>query len=250
MNRRLVGLLLALVLAGVATFLLIRVVTTADERAREGEELAQVFVAQGDIPAGTPAADAAAQGLIGTDEIPQRTVPTGAITSLEALDGLVAAGPIFTGEVIIAGRFGETAASPSGLLPIPDDLQAITLDADVVTGVAGFVQAGNTVSVVGTIDLTEDEDTGETQPRTQYLVQNLQVLNVGQRVIVQDVPEEGDQEQIQQSNDRYLFTLAASPEDIERLVFIMQQGTVWFTLVPDGQEPADTEGRDLGSLFD
>ena len=67
MNRRLVGLLVAVVLAAAATFLLIRYVNTADERARGEEELAQVFVAQGDIPAGTLADDAAGQGLIVQD---------------------------------------------------------------------------------------------------------------------------------------------------------------------------------------
>jgi pilus assembly protein CpaB len=266
-KRRLIGLIVALLLAGIATFAIYQLVTTADERAREQEALAQVFVAQGDILAGTPADQAIAQGLIARDEIPARTVPEGAIGSLDAIDGLVATVQIFDGEIIVAQRFGSTVADTTGTFEIPEGLQAVTVEADVVRGVAGFVQAQDTVSVLATLDApvddapppTDDEDEdvttagGSLATRTQYLVQNVTVLAVGQRVV--STEEEQDGTTIQQSNERYLFTLAMTPEDIEQLVFAFQEGTIQFTLLPpladdeEERESVETPGRTIENAF-
>jgi pilus assembly protein CpaB len=268
LNRRVIGLLLAVLLAGVATYFLIQYVTSADERAREDEAFVEVFVAQADIPAGTSADDASAQGLIGRDEIPARSVPEGAVGDLESISGQVAAGPIFTGEVIVAQRFGETGAQPTGVLEVPEDLQAVTVEAGIAPGLAGFVQAGDTVSVLATIDVPQEpapaapEDEELPAPEegqaggvaTSYIAQNVEVLVVGQRIVV---TEEGQEVgSVQQSNDLFLFTLAMTPEDIERLVFASQQGSLWFTLLPQMEdedaerEVVDTPGRTFQNIFE
>jgi pilus assembly protein CpaB len=267
-KRRLIGLIVALLLAGIATFAIYQLVTTADERARDQESLAQVFVAQGDIQPGTAADTAIAQGLIVRDEIPARTVPQGAIGSLDNIEGLVATVQIFDGEVIVAQRFGSTVAQTSGAFEIPEGLQAVTVEADVVRGLAGFVQAQDAVSVLATLEAPvdgapapaedEDDDTAEAAggslaTRTQYLVQNVTVLAVGQRVISTEAEEETTA--IQQSNERYLFTLAMTPEDIEQLVFAYQEGTIQFTLLPpladdeEEREPVETPGRTIENAF-
>ena len=260
MNRRLIGLVVALALAGVATFLLVQWVNSADERAREEEDLAEVFVAQGDIPAGTSAEVAIGQALITTDEIPARSVPEGAIGSLDTIAGQVATVQIFDGEIIVAQRFGTTVSQPGGLFEIPEGLEAVTLEAAIVPGVAGFVQAQDQVSLVVTIDLpagdeADDEETVDPSgAQTQYLVQDVTVLAVGQRVIVTD--EAGEQQaRIQESNETYLFTLAMAPDDIERAVYATQHGTIWFTLLPQLEEeeerpPVTTPGRNRENLFD
>jgi pilus assembly protein CpaB len=260
-NRRLIGLLVAVLLAGVATVLLVQYVRSADERAREDEALSEVFVAQADIPPGTSADDAIAQGLIASDEVPARAVPAGALADLGQVSGQLVAAPIYEGEVIVAQRFGETVAQATGLLEVPPDTQAVTIEAGVVPGLAGFVQPGNTVSVVGTLVLAgetpeEADEEAVVAPvgegvTTQYLVQNATVLAVGQRVVAPEV--EG--QDVQASDERYLFTLAMPPEDIEQIVFGTQQGTLWFTLVPEPEEDAeleefDTPGRTIANIFE
>ena len=265
MNRRIVGLIVAILLAAGATFLLVQYVTTADERAREAEELAEVFVAQGDINPGTTADDAIAQGLIATDEIPARAVPDGAIGSLSQIEGLVAAAPVYQGEVIVSQRFGETVAQPEGVLDVPEGLEAITVEAGIIDGVAGFVQPDDAVSVVATLTLPE-EDVDEDEvddpdaeataggTRTEYLVQDAHVLAVGQRVVT--TAEDGTrQSSIELSNERYIFTLGLTPEAIEQLVFAWQQGTLHFTLLPqldedEEREPIDTPGRSIVDIFE
>ncbi len=268
MNRRVLGLLLAIVLAGVATFLLIQYVTSADERAREDEQLVEVFVAQGDIAPGTTADAAAAQGLIDTDEIPSRTVPEGAIGDLTQLDGLVAVGPIYDGEVIVSQRFGRTVAVAGGVgLDVPEGTEAVTVEAGVIAGVAGFVQPGDDVSVIATLTLPADDEAapadGEAPEEgegpgqgltTQYLVQDAEVLAVGQRVVT--TGEDGQQtSSVQLSNDRYIFTLALPAPEIEQLVFAYQQGVIHFTVLPEldeeeERELVETPGRTIEDIFD
>jgi pilus assembly protein CpaB len=257
-NRRVVGLIIAVLLAAVATVLLVQYVQTADERARQDETLAEVFVAQSDIQPGIAADDAIAQGLIARDEVPARAVPSGAVADLGQLSGQIVTVPIYEGEVIVSQRFGQTVAQATGLLQVPEGTQAVTIEASVVPGLAGFVQPGNLVSVVGTLELSDvgapaDEDEAPAIPAgttSQYLIQNATVLAVGQRVVAGET--QGD---VQQSDERYLFTLAMPPEDIERIVFATQQGTLWFTLVPEPEDDAeaelfDTPGRTITNIFD
>ena len=263
MNRRLIGLLLAIVMAGAATFLLVQYVTSADERAREDEALAEVFVATADIPAGTSAEAAAAQGLIDQSTVPARNVPAGAIGSLDVIAGQVATMPLFEGEVIVAQRFGSTvAATTDATLEVPEGLLAISIQAGVVDGVAGFVQPQDTVSVVASLALPEDEvaeddedaEAVEGGQTTEFLVQNVPVLAVGQRVIT--TAEDGSTSaSVALSNENYIFTLGMTAEQVEQLVFASQQGELWFTLLPEVDEDEerevfDTPGRTLGNIFD
>ena len=244
MNRRVLGLIAAIVLAAIATVILINYVTRVDERAREGQELAEAYVAQQDISAGTAADAAIDQGLIAREDVPATAVPGGAIASLDQIEGQVAAESIFAGEVIVAQRFGETVATPAGRFEVPDGLQAVSVQADVVPGVAGFVEPGDTVSIVATID-AQLEDEEATDLRSELLLQNVEVLAVGQRVH----QEEGDPS-IQRSDDSYIFTLALDGVQVEQLVFANAQGSLWFTLLPDDeQDPVGTPGRDTTNLF-
>jgi pilus assembly protein CpaB len=78
--------------------------------------------------------------------------------------------------------------------------------------------------------------------RTQYLLQGVDVLAVGQRQVQTD-EQEGTVSSV-------LMTLAVQPEDAERLVFAVANGSLYFTLLPEDAEPVETPGRTFGDLFD
>lgn len=247
MNRRIIGLVVALVLAAIATILIVNYVQTADERAREAEELAEVFVAQEDIAAGMSADEAIAQGLIARDEIPSRSVPSGAIAQLGQIEGDIATVDIVQGEVILSQRFGATVAEVGSRLDVPEGMQAVSVQVSVVPGVAGFIEPDDTVSVLATLDNVADPDDEDapSATRTQYLLQNVVVLAVGQRVVTgENAPR------IARSDENYIFTLALEAEDVEQLVFANAQGSLTFTLLPDDEQPeVDTPGRTLDNTF-
>lgn len=279
MNRRVVGLVVAVVLAAVATVALYLYVNRADERAAQEFDLRQVYVATQRIEAGTPVDAAISQGLIQQREIPDTAVAEGAIGSLDQIQGQVATVPIVAGQQIVVENFGAQASVGIGSdIEVPEGLQAVSVDLSVVPGLAGFVDAGERISVLTLIDLDADQATqqpaaqqpaeGETeaaqQPTTpqasgegqqaRYVVQNALVLAIGQRVTTFDENGTPTGKGIQESNDNYIFTLALTPTEIEKLVFAKDQGTLWATLLPETEdgEPLDavtTPGANRENLF-
>jgi pilus assembly protein CpaB len=250
---RVLAIVAALVLAGIATYAITTYIRGIEDRAFADAELVEVFVAQQEIPQGLSAAAAGEAGLIERGTIPSRNLPEGAITSLEQISGLVSAERILTNEVLVRGRWIDPSDASVAAIEIPENFEAISVQVEVPPGVAGFIRGGDQVSLIATLEIPgeqtieEDGTIVEAPPdiRTQYLLQGIQVLTVGQRVVT----EEGA-DGVQESAAQVLLTVALEPEDAEKLVFAIQNASLYFTLLPDGAEPADTTGRTLENFFD
>jgi Flp pilus assembly protein CpaB len=108
---------------------------------------------------------------------------------------------------------------------------------------------GDRVSLIATLEApgtttTEPDGTVTEEPgevRTQYLLQSIEVLAIGQRT-TQAEGEAAPQGSV-------LMTVALQPEDAERLVFAIENASLYFTLLPEDAEPQDTPGRTLEDLF-
>lgn len=233
-----------------------------EDQVRADQELVEVYVASSGIPEGTRAETAISQGLIETDELPQVNRPAGAITALEQISGLAAASDILPGEVILQGRFADPASSAVDF-EVPEGLQAISLEVEVPPGVAGYLQPGDNISVIahiaapaaanqvigpdGTLQPAPETTEGAEETRAQFLVQGIEVLAVGRRVVV--TTEEGTQQDQVEQTESVLATVAVTDEDAERLVFALSEGDLYFTLLPEGYEPQGTPGRTFEDLF-
>ena len=258
---RVVAIVAALVLAGVATFAITTYIRGIEQRAFEDAELVEVFVAQQEIPSGLSGEAAGEAGLIERGTIPNRNVPEGAVTSLEQISGLVSTDRVLPNEVLVIGRWADPDSTEAALIEIPEDFQALSVQVGIPPGVAGFIRPGSEVSLIATVErpliapgeeLTADDffdDDGlpfdvPTETATQYLLQNIQVLSTGQRVAT----EEGDD--VAEGGGGILLTVALEPEDAERLVLAIETASLYFTLLPEDADPADTPGRTLQNLFD
>ena len=247
-----VAVILALILAGAATFAIFTYVRGIEQRAFEDAELVEVFVAQDTIAAGLPAESASEAGLIARSTAPRATVPDGAITSLDQITGLVTEDRILADEVIVRGRWVDPA-QVTGVFDIPEGFEALSVEVGVPPGVAGFVRPGDRVSLIATVEesgVVETDEDGTTveepgEVLSQYLLQGIEVLSVGQRVVT----EEGE-DGVQEQSGRVLLTVALEPEDAERMVFAIQNALLYFTLLPEDAEPAETPGRTLTDLFE
>jgi pilus assembly protein CpaB len=252
-----VAVVVALLLALAATVAIFLYVRGVEEQAFEDAELVEVLVAQGPIEPGTTGEGASEAGLIARESAPRVNVPPGAVTSVDQIEGLVALDSILTGEIILRDRWGTTA-EVSVALDIPEGFEAVAVEVAVPPGVAGYVAAGTQVSILATVESPVDEDAVPVEPdeedaaleeeapvvevRTQYLLQGVDVLAVGQRQL-QTEEQEGTVSSV-------LMTLAVEPEDAERLVFAVANGSLYFTLLPEDAEPVETPGRTFGDLFD
>jgi pilus assembly protein CpaB len=254
---RLIAVVAAVVLAVVATGAIAVYVRGIEQRAFEDAELVEVFVAQQDIPQGVTSANASEAGLIGRENLPRAAVPEGALTSLEQVDGLVTVERILAGEVLVIGRWGTTTDARIRAIEVPEGFEAVSVQVGIPPGVAGFIREGDRISLLATLETPDaapgpapdEEDAAAeqdaTELRTQYLLQGIQVLSVGQRITTAEGTEG-----VEEPGGTVLLTLALEAEDVERLVFAIETASLYFTLLPEDAEPADTPGRDLATLFD
>jgi pilus assembly protein CpaB len=249
---RTIAVVAAVVLALIATAAITMYIRGIEARAFDDAEMVEVFVAQEEIPAGITAGSASEAGAIDREDRPRVSVPAGAIASLEEIAGLVTADPILQGEVLVRGRWVDPADARATGIEIPEGFEAISVQVGIPPGVAGFIRAGDEVSLIATLtgaapDEEDDEDGVDQadETRSQYLLQGIEVLAVGQRVAT---AEDGDD--IQEGTGQVLMTVALEPADAERLVFAIENASLYFTLLPEDAEPADTPGRTFGNLFD
>ncbi len=206
------------------------------------------------------------------------------------LSGSVAVGPIPANGILVASQWVTPTVELTPLKDIIETgKQALTISPGDVQGVNGFAQPGDHVNVIVTVDIefgltavgnqpsfgipgdtgdgTEGETGGEgtvVVPYTRFVLQNLKVLAVGREVVPSDpddqnVTAEGEittegQGQVQGEADAAqastIYTLEVDPGQAERLVYAMQEGTIYLTLVPDGYEEVVTQGVTIDTLFE
>src|SRR5688500_6757777 len=181
MSRRTVALVLAVALAALATIALISYVRGLEDKAFEGTEIVDVFVAKQDIPAGVSGDTAGQQGLIERRSVPAKVRPETSITSLQEISGKIAAVQIFKDEIIVGARFVTPGAAVKGVLPIPQGRQAVSVQVSTPQGVAGFIQPGDQVSVI--VKITRPGTGAQSGEVARYLLQRIDVLAVGTRVV-------------------------------------------------------------------
>jgi pilus assembly protein CpaB len=114
----------------------------------------QVFVATRDIPIGTTGAKLAGSGWLTTRKLPGDSVAAGAVTSPAQLANEVAIQPTYSGEQIVARRFGTT--QQEGLLSdLKGTSRVMELPGDAHQLLAGTLKQGNRVDVVGNVQVPE-----------------------------------------------------------------------------------------------
>ena len=150
MQSRVLAILIAVVLALVATAALVVYVNGADRRAIADQEPVVVLVAKETIKAGTSGEDAQNRQAGSTRRrCPSESAVSGAFRSVSQLEGKFAAVDIVKGEQLLPTRWVEAEEIEGrGLLPIPDDHQALSIGLDVTRQVAGFVTPGDNVGMV------------------------------------------------------------------------------------------------------
>jgi len=163
---------------------------------------------------------------------PAANVPTGAITSAEAVEGRVAIQTISAGDVITEAKLRPTEG-PAGIMvyKIPQGHRAMTVAVDQVSGVAGFISPGAMVDVVLTTT-----PPGAKEPLSKIIFQNVPVLATGQ-IIEQ---KEGEPVIVP------TVTLDVTPEDAEKMATATQEGQLRLLLRRAGDvDLAATEGATI-----
>jgi pilus assembly protein CpaB len=233
MQSRVLAILIAVVLALVATVALVVYVNGADRRAIADQKPVYVWVAKEPIQAGTSGESAQNAGQIVRKPVPSASVVAGGVRSFEQLRNRFAAVDIVAGEQLLLKRWvGAADVAGRRLLPIPEKYQALSIGLDVQRQVAGFVTPGDKVSMVLTMPTSGGNDT------TQFLLQNVPVLAVGTTALTNAAAQGGGRvKQGKGSQSVTAVTLAIKEEHVRNVVHAVEHGSIYLTLMPPNATP-------------
>ncbi|MFI7586092.1 Flp pilus assembly protein CpaB [Spongisporangium articulatum] len=269
MSRRVLTVLAAGTVFLLGVVLVVAYARGADRRALAGQQAVSVYVAVDDVPAGTSAASAAAQGLIRRELVARLGVPDGALGEIGPDYGQrVATSAIPAGELVLRERFSVPGTTPGGLA-VPEGMVAVSVALTDPSHVGSFVTVGarvavyDTYNVLGSGNRTPAGDhlaeRHEYRRATRVLLPDVEVLAVGTSsttVAADGAPDAAAPDaaaQQQPADATTLFTLAVSPADARRLVHVTLTGTLTFALLGPRADVGSGTGADDavddGSLF-
>jgi pilus assembly protein CpaB len=236
MRSRVLAILIAVVLALVATAAMVVYVNGADRRALAGQQPVHVLVAKRTIPMGTSGEDAQIKGMVDRVEVPSRNALRGRVLSEEQLRNRYAAVNIAAGEQLLLERWvGAEDVGGRRLLQIPEGHQAVSVGVDLVRQVAGFVTPGDRVSLM--VTMPSGGDGGD---KTISVLPSVQVLAVGATALTRSSTQAngGRINQGKGSQTLTAVTLAVENKDVGRVIFAAEEGSIYLTLLPPNAETA------------
>lgn len=236
MTYRIRNILIAVGLALVAMMLTLFYVTNYKRSVQKSTSGVPVYVAAKDIPAGTPGADIAKNGLR-VETVQKRDVVAGAISSPSNVSGLVLAAPLYAGEQVTLRRFSDVAAQ--GIRSeLKGTLRAVQIAGDSNQLLAGTLAAGDHVDLVANLRL----DANSTATATRIVLRDLTVLTP---------PTDPSLGKASTPSGSMSVVLAVTDTQVQRLFFVVKNGDWTLELRPvigavDSSERIDTLNTVLG----
>ena len=232
-RRIAIALVVALALTGGATYVFYRLRGPSGP----GAEMRKVVVASKELAAGS---------VLKADELttadwPSNLATTGVFSKVDEVVGRAVIYPVGEKDII---RERDLAAPGSGLglaPKIPPGMRAVSVRSNEVVGVAGFLYPGSRVDVLATLRPTGGDSAVVTEPLTQTILQDVEVITAGQRI--QPDPE-GKPQTVN------VVTLLLNPEDSQKLMLATNQATIQFVLRSGAdKEKVETESVSVGDLL-
>lgn len=209
--------LIAFVLAATATLAVYLYVSGLEEDEETSVGNVQVLVTSQDITAGTNLDELISTGALTTRLVNADDVVPGAVTSLSEVEGKRTTAAILEGEQITTARL-EGGRLPGGTLGIPEGYQGLTLPLESFRLVGGAVTEGDNVTIYGTFKQRDGEVTVTMVPQAEILKY---------RSAAQEGATTGA------AGDS--ITMALKPKHAQEVVFGIEVGTVYMSLIPPDQ---------------
>ncbi len=207
--------------------------TIQAKNANDEDGWKSVVIAKSEIPAG----EKIKAGMLAAKKMQPEFLPDGIFTAQEAVIDRVPMNTIFPGEMVLQSRLAD-AGAPSGLpAMIPDGHRAITLKVDDTIGVGGFIQPGNFVDIVTTVDV----GVSERKLVSKVILQNVLVIATGSEI---------NQSEEKKSKVVPTVTVLVSLEKAERLALATSAGSIRLVLRSHADKGEEmTEGVTLANLI-
>lgn len=208
-RRLLIALLLALLLSGAVTFMVSRKLST---RAASRSNV-QRYVAAGHA---LQAGDVLRPEDLLLVDWPSSITLSKPFTNIADLAGRAVIYPVAASQPILEDYLAAPGSGIGITTKIPEGMRATSVKSDEIVGVAGFLFPGSHVDVLVTF-----RSDGLPTPATQIVLQDVEVLTVGQKL--QPDPQ-GKPDTVS------AVTLLLTPQDAQKLVLASSQGSIQFVL--------------------
>ena len=203
-------MLVIAVLAG-----LVAVVMASRWMSRQGYQVTEVAVATGELLPGTKVSGSTVRMV----SWPQESIPPGAFTKADAVDGRIVVQPLQRGEPILESRLAPIGAKGGLSAVVPEGKRAITVRVNDVVGVAGFALPGTFVDVM--VNTQSDNGSNERERAISKIVLN--------RILVMAVAQESDRDTTAPKVVNAV-TLEVTPDEAEKLDLARSVGTLSLVL--------------------
>jgi len=168
-------------------------------------------------------------------QLPAKYVHPDSLQDKESVVGKIAVSDIAAGEEILKQKLLSPSDKTRRLAySVPENKRAVSIPIDSISGVSGFIEPGDRVDIVGTVDIPVQDYQGNEKPASFSILvlQDIEVLAVGIN------PDANGRES--SSGDKTL-TLAVSTEEAQPLVLASERGRLRLLL----RSPIDDSKADL-----
>ena len=227
-------ILLVGVLLGIITiFFLNRYISSLEKTPQEiaATSYTEVVVALTSIPEHVRIT----QEMVQLASVPTEGVHPDAVKDMAKVVGAISRTDIINGEQILAGRIVNEESDAGLSYWIPENMRAVTLPVNEITGVANYIQIGDKVDILATYEFEVDvpgQQEEETVQMTYTQLQNIEVIAVGGR------KAPNAEETVQQPAS---ITILVNPEQAEVIAWATLNGSFHLTL----RNPIDNQLNEL-----
>ena len=219
----------AVVVALISTYGVYRVLEVTKAKAHIAT--APVVIAQKDMAEGA-AIDRTSVVVV---EWPVHTIPAGAFTSIDSVDGRVARMPVFKGEVLVPGRLAPDGTGPGLAVKITQGKRALSFRINDVSGIAGLIQPNSRVDIVVVMD-----GGAEKGRIAKLFMENMRILAIG---AAPQPSEDG------RPINATVATVEVTPTEGEQLALVTTQGQIQLMLRGYGDpESSKTPGATTAQI--
>jgi pilus assembly protein CpaB len=259
MNRRILAILVAVLLAVGGGALVIIYARGADERAIADQTPTSVWVAQKLVTTGTTLKDAERTGLIVQTSVPAKGVPQGALQEVNAdNNSLLALSDIQPGTYLLAASFGTTPPGTKAI-EVPSGMLAVSVQLSDPARVGKFVTPGSHIAIYQSYKIKDLADTPEAKilnendiHGTSLLLSDVTVIGMGDSPLSGAAQQqvEGQQTTQQGATGGFLVTVAVKPKDAPLLIHGINNRTLYAALrgsdvkIDPKEEVTDLQLRD------
>lgn len=164
--------------------------------------------------------------MVGEVRVPPEYIQPGTVTSLDKVVGIVTREHIVSGEQVSERRLVREGKSVGFTGIIPRDKRAVTVAVNEVTGVAGFVRAGDYTDIVVTFDTAAVGD------HVSYvLMQNILVLAANRDTEI-GTADATVKESTKELSKTGTVTMAVTPDEAAKLTLAEEKGKIRLVLRP------------------